>query len=142
IVLPEGIRDPYVVNWFLGVQRELRPSLALEINYVGTAGRKLFRAENVNRIPGGRLPQGTCVTDNFGRRLCSKVDENLNPRGRLNPNYGRLRVWENAGNSIYHALQVSLRKKFSGGWKLGGNYTFSHSIDSGSGWHNSGTTAN
>ena len=142
IVLPEGIRDPYVVNWFLGIQRELRPSLVLEVNYVGTAGRKLFRAENVNRIPGGRLPEGTCVTDNFGRKLCSQVDENLNHRGRLNPNYGTLRVWQNTGNSIYHALQVSLRKKFSGGWQLGGNYTFSHSIDSGSGWHNSGTTAN
>jgi outer membrane receptor protein involved in Fe transport len=74
IVFPEGIRDPYVENWFLGVQRELRRSITVEVNYVGTAGRKLFRAESVNRVPGARLPEGTCVTDTFGRKLCSQVD--------------------------------------------------------------------
>ena len=149
IVFPEGIRDPQVFNWFLGMQRELRPRLAVEINYVGTAGRKLFRAENVNRIPGAQLPEGTCVTDNFGRKLCSRFDTTLaanglpiNPRGLLNPNYGQLRVWQNVGNSIYHGLQVSVRQKLSHGWQLSGNYTFSHSIDSGSGWHDSGTTVN
>jgi len=149
IVFPEGIRDPYVENWFLGVQRELRSSITVEANYVGTAGLKLFRAESVNRIPGARLPEGTCVTDTFGRKLCSQVDSNvasngieINPAGRLNPNYGRLRVWENSVNSIYHGLQVSVKKRMSYGFQVGGNYTYSHSIDGGSSWHNSQTTAN
>ena len=149
IVFPEGIRDPYVENWFLGIQRELRPRVILEVNYVGTAGRKLFRAESVNRVPGARLPEGTCVTDNFGRKLCSQVNTNLannampiNPAGRLNPNYGRLRVWENASNSIYHGLQLSLKKQLVHGFQLGGNYTYSHSIDGGSAWHSGATSAN
>ena len=60
IVFPDGLRDPDVENWFIGLQRELLAKLTVEINYVGTAGRNLFRAENVNRIPGGRLPEGTC----------------------------------------------------------------------------------
>ena len=149
IVFPEGIRDPYVENWFLGVQRELHSSITVEANYVGTAGRKLFRAESVNRIPGARLPEGTCVTDTFGQKLCSQVNSNLasngieiNPAGRLNPNYGRLRVWENSVNSIYHGLQLSVKKKMSHGLQVGGNYTYSHSIDGGSTWHNSQATAN
>ena len=149
IIFPEGIRDPYVENWFLGVQHELRNSITMEVNYVGTAGRKLFRAESVNRVPGARLPEGTCVTDTFGRKLCSQVNSNLasngieiNPVGRLNPNYGRLRVWENSVNSIYHGLQLSVKKKMSHGWQVGGNYTYSHSIDGGSTWHSGGTTAN
>jgi hypothetical protein len=149
IVFPEGIRDPYVENWFLGAQRELRRSITVEVNYVGTAGRKLFRAESVNRVPGARLPEGTCVTDTFGRKLCSQVDSNLagngleiNPAGRLNPNYGRLRVWENSVNSIYHGLQLSVKKKMSHGLQVGGNYTYSHSIDGGSTWHSGSTTAN
>jgi hypothetical protein len=90
--------------------------LTVELNYVGTAGRDLFRAESVNRLPGARLPEGTCVTDNFGRRLCSQINSGtapngdaINPRGDfLNPNYGRLRVWENAADSIYHSMQVSV----------------------------------
>jgi hypothetical protein len=77
IVFPEGIRDPYVENWFLGIQRQIRNKLAVEINYVGTADRKLFRAESVNRIAGGQLPDGTCVTDNFGRKLCSQINSNM-----------------------------------------------------------------
>jgi hypothetical protein len=149
IVFPEGIRDPYVENWFFGVQHQVRSGIIVQLNYVGTAGHKLFRAEAVNRIPGARLPEGTCVTDNFGRKLCSQVNTNtdangfvVNPVGRLNPNQGFLRVWENAGNSIYHGLQLSVQKRMSHGLQVGGNYTWSHVIDSGSAWHSGATTAN
>jgi outer membrane receptor protein involved in Fe transport len=150
IVFPEGLRDPYVENWFFGVQRALRPKLTVELNYVGTAGRDLFRAESVNRLPGARLPEGTCVTDNFGRRLCSQINsgtapngETINPRGDfLNPNYGRLRVWENAADSTYHSMQVSVRKQLSRGLQFSGNYTYSHSIDDGSTWQSGPSSAN
>lgn len=141
IVFLEGIRDPYVENWFLGVQREIRPRLSVEANYVGTAGHKLLRAESVNRVPGGALPPGVCVHDTFGRRLCSQINAN-NPNGVLNPNYGNLRVWENVANSIYNGLQVSLKQQLSHGLQFGGNYTWSHSIDSGSSWHSGGASAN
>ena len=149
IVLPEGLRDPYVMNWFLGGQREIRPNLVLEVNYVGTAGRKLFRAENLNRVPGGRLPPGTCVEDNLGRTLCSQTDftpgstgDPLNPFGRLNPNFDNLRAWKNVVNSNYNALQVSVRKLMGHGIQFNANYTWSHSIDGGSTWHSGQTSAN
>ncbi len=149
IVFSDGLRDPDVENWFIGLQRELRPKLALEINYVGTAGRNLFRAEDVNRVPGGRLPAGTCVTDNFGRRLCSQINTNtaangleINPLGVLNPNYGVLRVWENTASSIYNGLQISVRKELAEGLQFGANYTYSHSIDDGSSWQSGPTSVN
>jgi len=149
IVFPQGLRDPYVENWFFGIQQEVLPGWYMELNYVGTAGHQLYRAENVNRIPGARLPEGTCGTDNFGRKLCSQINTSkaanglkLNPLGRLNPNYGTLRVWDNSANSIYHGLQFSVTKKMQRGLQISGNYTYSHSIDSGSSWHNSQTTAN
>jgi len=149
IVFPQGIRDPYAENWFFGIQQEVLPGWYMELNYVGTAGHELYRAENVNRIPGARLPEGTCVTDNFGRKLCSQINTSvaangleINPLGRLNPNYGVLRVWSNSANSIYHGLQFSVRKQMQRGLQISGNYTYSHSIDSGSSWHNSVTTAN
>ena len=149
ILLPEGVRDPYVENWFFGVQRQLGQNFVMELDYVGTAGRKLFRAENVNRIPGGALPEGTCVIDTFKRRLCSQINTNtatngleIDPLGTLNPNYGRLRVWENSANSIYHALQFSLRRQVGHSWQLSANYTYSHSLDSDSTWQSSGSTVN
>ena len=119
IIFPEGIPDPSVKSYFLGIQRAIRRDLTLEANYVGTSGSHLIRAENVNRIPGGLLPEGTCVRDNLGRMLCSQRDTGLNqygqynnPSGRLNPNFGVLRVWRDIADSNYNSLQLSLK----GGW--------------------------
>jgi len=141
IVYPEGIRDPYVYNYFLGLQREITRKLTVEANYVGTTGHKLFRAQNTNRIAGGRLPAGACVTDNLGRNLCSAVTPE-NPAGRLNPNFGNLRTWENVVNSNYNALQLSLKKQATRGMSFNVNYTWSHAIDDGSTWHSGATSSN
>ena len=136
IIFPQGVRDPYVYNTFFSVQREVMPKLTVEADYVGTAGHKLFRADDINRIPGGHLPAGSCVTDIFGRELCST------PSHRINGNYGSLRVWENAANSNYNSFQLAVKKQASHGLLFNVNYTWSHSIDDGSTWHSGGTTAN
>jgi hypothetical protein len=62
--------------------------------------------------------------------------------GRPNPNYGRLRAWENVVNSSYNSLQASLKHQMTHGLLLDVNYTYSHSIDNGSTWHSGATTAN
>ena len=149
IIFPEGIPDPSVKSYFLGIQRAIRRDLALEANYVGTSGAHLIRAENVNRIPGGKLPEGTCVRDNLSRLLCSQRDTELNEygqfnnlSGRLNPNFGNLRVWRDIADSNYNSLQLSLKGRLGRGLQLAANYTYSHSIDSGSSWHNMATSVN
>jgi hypothetical protein len=149
IIFPGGLPDPSVKSYFLGVQREIRRDLIFEANYVGTSGSNLIRADNVNRIPGGRLPEGTCVKDNLGRLLCSQIDsranrygEPNNPVGRLNPNYGVLRVWRDIAESSYSSLQISVNGKPATGVQLSANYTFSHAIDSGSSWHDHATSVN
>jgi len=141
IVFPEGIRDPYVYNFYLGVQHEIMPKLIIEANYVGTAGHKLFRAQNVNRVSGEKLPEGTCAVDNLGRTLCSQISD-VNPAGRLNPNFGTLRVWQNVVNSNYNALQLSVKKQASRGMTFNLNYTLGHAIDAGSTWHSGATSSN
>jgi hypothetical protein len=142
IVLPQGISDPYVYNFFLSVQREIMPKLVVQADYVGTAGHKLFRAENINSQPGAILPAGAQVIDNLGRTLTGLG-------GLPNNNYGVMRTWENEVNSNYNALQLSAKKQMGAIPRLGGtsvllnaNYTYSHSIDNGSTWHSGATTAN
>jgi hypothetical protein len=149
IVFSNGVNDPVIHNWFFGIQRELRPKLRVELNYVGTTGSNLFRAESVNRIPGSRLPEGTCVTDNFGRRICSQRNTNkinnylVNPSGRfLNPNFGRLRVWENTATSSYHSMQLSVSQQLNRGFRISANYTYAHSIDDGSTWQSGFSSVN
>lgn len=140
IVLQEGIRDPYVYNAYLGVQHEIAPKLVLEMNYVGTWGHRLFRAENINRSAGGRLPAGVCITtaDSLARTICS----NGTPNGRPNGNYGNLRNWRNVVNSNYNALQASLKKSMSHGLQFNLSYTWSHALDGGSTWHSGATSSN
>src|SRR5262249_30094278 len=96
IVFPQGVRDPYVYNFYLDIQREIMPKTVVDIKYVGTAGHKLFRAEDINRQPGALLKVGSSVVDTFGRTLTGLGT------ARLNANYGRLRVWENQVNSNYN----------------------------------------
>jgi Carboxypeptidase regulatory-like domain/TonB dependent receptor len=135
IVFPEGIRDPYVYNYYLGVQRELPWKLVLEANYVGDTGHKEFRAENINRHPGSVLPSTATITDNFGRTWTGND-------GFANNDYGNLRNWRNVVNSNYNSLQAALKKQVSHGLLFNVNYTYSHTIDEGSTWHSGATTAN
>ncbi len=135
IIFPQGIRDPYVYNFYLSLQREILPKTVVEARYVGTAGHKLFRAEDINREPGSLLPAGVTETDNLGRTLTGLG-------GRLNQNYGRLRNWQNAVNSNYNSLQASVKHQMSHGLLFNVDYTYSHSIDGGSTWHSGATTAN
>lgn len=56
---------------------------------------------------------------------CSK----FGPNAFYNPQYASLYAWRTIGNSAYHGLQLSLRKRFSQGVQFDFNYTLSKSID-------------
>jgi hypothetical protein len=135
VVFPKGVRDPYVYNFYLDIQREILPKTVVDIKYVGTAGHKLFRAEDVNRQPGSLLPAGSIVTDNLGNTWPGLGH-------KLNPNYLKLRAWENAVNSNYNSLQASVKHQMSHGLLFNVDYTYSHSIDNGSTWHSGATSSN
>jgi hypothetical protein len=127
------MRDPYVQSLFLGVQRELVRNTTLELNYVGTLGRMLIRAENFNRYPGDLLGEPNPVSgENAG-------DTDLN---RINSNEGQLRFFENSVNSSYHALQIEVARRYAKGLALNANYTLAKSLDQRSSWHHSATTSN
>jgi hypothetical protein len=151
IVFPKGIDDPYVYNYYLGIQHEILPKTVLEVNFVGTTGHKLFRAENINRLPGTLLPAGSSIVNNVGETLTGSkysrapFDDGVVyfPTGsRPNPNYATMRVWENVVNSNYNSMQVALKRQMSHGLLVNVNYTYSHSIDNGSTWHSGATTSN
>jgi len=136
IVFPTGLRDPHIFNYYFGIQREILPKTVLEVNYVGTEGRNLFRADQGNRLPGIALSAGTTVVDNLGRTWTGMGQR------YLNPNYAILRIWNNTSRSWYDSLQANLKHQVTRGLAFNATYTYGHSIDTGSGWHSSTTTAN
>ena len=91
----------YVQIWNLNIQREIRPTLLLNIDYTGTKGTRLDILEAPNR-------------DASGIRLA-----NVDPFN-----------WESSGaDSHLSAGSVRLRKRLHSGFSFGGTYTFSKAID-------------
>jgi hypothetical protein len=126
---PVGMRTPYVESGFLGIQHEVAPNTVLEVNWVGTFGKKLFWAENPNRVVGGMSRDPSTLTN-----PCTG-DTLSTPTGLLNPCFGSLRTWENTFNSNYNALQLTLTRKMSQGLAFTSSYTWSHALDFRSSWH-------
>jgi hypothetical protein len=100
-------QDLYTEQYSLSVQQELPGRFLMQVGYVGNQGHHLFGRSFLNTIDPltGRRPLAT-----FGQ-----IDEKTNE-----------------GNSTFHGLQVSLHRQFIGGFLLGGQYMWSHSINDGS----------
>lgn len=109
----------YLQQWNLNLQREIIKNFVLTTAYVGTKGTHLQIPEEANPAP--------FIPGNCGSSACS-TSGNINQRRIYQPYAGILNLVSN-GNSTYHALQVSLKKRFSSGYTILTSYTFSKFID-------------
>ena len=117
---------PYQMQWNFNLQRELMPNTVLLAGYVGSHNLHLFSQRDFNTPTPVAGPSGrpTFATAN-GTTAAA------NPR--LNPAYSSLNLADNMSDSHYHSLQTSLNRRFSRGWQTQVSYTWSKSIDNGSG---------
>jgi hypothetical protein len=105
-------RVPYAQTWNFSIQQELPRSWVLEVGYLGTKGTRL----DVQRLPNRAAP-GSPLTAEERRQIGNAVGF----------------TFESAeGNSIYHAGQARLTRRFRRGLSLNALYTFSKSIDNAS----------
>jgi hypothetical protein len=112
----------YVMQWNLTMQRQLPTDVNLRVGYVGSrAIHQPFRTEDADIVRPTLTPQGYLWP--------SPVASGT----RLNPNAGRITAGFWSGRSYYDALQVQVRKKLGRGSQLAGSYTWSKTIDTGSG---------
>jgi hypothetical protein len=122
--LPGAMIDPVSKNptsyqWSFGVQHELLSNLLLDVTYVGNQGRHLYGGINFNQ------PQLGASFKNPGVALDA-----------LRPYRGMsyIRFTENAYNSNYNALQVTVNRRFSNGLQFGVAYTWSKAMDEAEGF--------
>jgi outer membrane receptor protein involved in Fe transport len=104
---------PYIQQWNLNVQREIVSDLVFTAAYVGTKGTDLPIRTELN--PAFYGPGATLA--------------NVNARRIYAPYYASITGYENATNSTYNSLQLSLNKRFSRGFTLLASYTYSRSLD-------------
>jgi hypothetical protein len=45
-----NLQTPFVLNWSIGLQREIWTNAAIEVRYVGNRGHHLWRAYDLNEV--------------------------------------------------------------------------------------------
>ncbi len=115
-----GRRTPYIWQWVLNLQRQLGRSLLIEAGYQGSAGTKLERLRPFNQ----------------GINRSGPDDSSSLSQRRPWPVYGTVQETDSVVNSNYHALSLKAQRRFSNGLSFLAGYTWSKSIDGGSGIRN------
>jgi hypothetical protein len=115
----------YRMQWNLNIQRQLSRSMALTLGYSGSSGVHIIhQEEDTNEVPAPLV------------RFDSAVDSYIFPLGKpqvINPNYGNIRASDWNGQSNYHGFQANLVQRPVKGLSYQLAYTWSKSIDNGSG---------
>lgn len=104
-------RDPYVMEWNVGVEHMMPGAILLSVDYIGSGARKLANStyENVAVLGPGSIAS----------------------RSPLH-NVGTFVYNQNMGTSNYDGLQVKLDKNLSHGITFLNSYTYSKSMDNNS----------
>jgi hypothetical protein len=119
-----GRRDQYVETWGLIIEHELPSRMLLSGHYLGTHGVRLFSRGAVN------LCSEPLTLNAAGNDCVRPLDQFFPDPANPDP-YGSVDYKSDTGLSSYHALLVSLARRFSNGLSLQANYTWSHSINDG-----------
>ena len=120
---------PYQIQWNFNIQREVAPNTVATVGYIGSRNLHMFAQEDFNP-PTACLAAGQGCFFN-GRPTFSNAAGV--PNARVNPQYNSLQLADILSNSSYHALQASVNRRFSNNWQTQVSYTYSKSIDDGSG---------
>jgi len=126
----EDRRDLYAEEWGLTIEHELPARFLLSTSYLGSHGVRLFSRGGVNLCNSPVIPNSTdptLVTD------CVRPLDQYFPGTPVTTDpYGSVDIKRDIGSSSYHALGISLERRFDNGFFFQSRYTFAHSINDGS----------
>jgi hypothetical protein len=123
-----GRRDLYVETWGLTIDHELPANFLASAQYLGSRGVRLFTRGAVNLCTTKPDVNGNCsrLLDQFYPGANGLTD----PANTLDP-FGSVDYKYDGGASTYHALLLSLDRRFTNGLSFQSRYTWSHSINLG-----------
>jgi hypothetical protein len=126
---------PYAENYNLTVERELPAKTIVSLGYVGAVGHHLLIERELNP---GLNPQACAANpDCVQFRSIQNVffPSNFQYPGNI---FGSVGEQTTDGNSNYNSFQASLRNSPSHGLQFSASYTWSHSLDIGSHFEDTG----
>ncbi|HEV3215573.1 MAG TPA: carboxypeptidase regulatory-like domain-containing protein [Vicinamibacterales bacterium] len=110
--IQRDLRTPYAHEFNLNVQRQLGATRLVEIGYVGSRGRDLIAARDINQ------PQPSAVQPNL----------------RPDPRFADITFIESRARSRYDSLQASFQQRYEFGCTMLVAYTLGKSMDDASGF--------
>ncbi len=136
-VVDPKLRTPYVWNYNVNLQQELWGGGVLQVGYVGSQGRKLFRYRDLAQPDLATITASDIACAGLGNALggCAYgVPRNFSaPLSSVAPSSPfYLNQLEASASSAYNGLQVSFNQVNWGGLTQQISWTWSHSIDSAS----------
>lgn len=149
---PQQPKNPYNERWSLGFQYALPGEIVLDANYVGNNNYHIKITRDYDPLPNQYLsPDQTLtaaqnnnnttltasnITNPFlgisapgSPALFTSSTTTLQQLYKQYPEYTGITSQDTSGYSSYHALQVSLTKRFSHGYNMLVSYTQSKSLD-------------
>lgn len=112
---------PTNYQWSLGVQRQFGQNYVADLTYVGNHGSNLNFPVDINQVPESKLGPNDLADEPY-------------------PLFLGINGSTNNAISNYNSLQAQMNKRFSQGFELSANYTWSHFLDDqdSSGWGSRG----
>jgi len=128
-------RNPQAQQASLGIERQLGSSLSISANYIYVHTTHLPWAVDTNLLPGAPILSGVPGANGLPTNGLPFQDWGV-PACRANPspcfvdlNILQNNEYESVANAVYHGGILELRKRFSNGFSLLANYTYSEAID-------------
>jgi len=115
LAFQRDLATPFMHHWNVAVQQQIAPTWSVEAAYVGSRGRTLLGARDMNQAAPSPQPL------------------NLRP----NPFFSDIMLLESRGTSEYDALLLTSERRLSGGLSLLASYTLSSTQDDASGFFSS-----
>jgi hypothetical protein len=112
------LKQPEAWNWNVTVERQMPMDSVLAVGYVGHRGLHGWELYNINQVQASVSLKNPSINLNY-----------LVPY----KGFSSIQEEESVVNSMYNSLQVSWNRRFRSGWSFGVSYTYSKSMDGGSG---------
>lgn len=123
---------PVIYNWSFGFQKKLPSKVLLDVNYVSTQGRHLFRRPDINKVTPWDYDR---IKYDLWQELkktnknlaLGDVDLNLNA-ARKYQGYTSIYMYESSASSSYNGLQLGVSRRYAKDLTLSFAYTFSKAL--------------
>jgi outer membrane receptor protein involved in Fe transport len=118
VIVPLHMKPSYMAQWNASYQRQITPNWMASISYLGNKTTNIWSAEDINAA---QYIPGSSASTNLRRLLYLQ-----NPT--LGAAYASITASDQNANANYNALLLSIQYRYSQGFTLLTNYTWSHCL--------------